>query len=191
MHGHLLSFSNLIWYLILKNNLIDICLLWELFYKVCDDIFLIFHFNCQNFLLCRKSIIWTSCTTFFSCVVNDTDGSTQWGLTKFIPFCSKYLQMHFYPRPILAFGYCHCLHLCVCVCVYPPACLPVRPSLCPSVCPSPRQYVHVYVNYLLVCLITPDLFKRRSLNLVQRCKRPCYRTLSFCGMIELDLQGQI
>ena len=21
-----------------------------------------------------------------------------------------------YPRPVLAFGYCHCLHLCVCVC---------------------------------------------------------------------------
>ena len=24
---------------------------------------------------------------------------------------------HFYPRPVLAFGYCRCLHLCVCVCL--------------------------------------------------------------------------
>ena len=23
----------------------------------------------------------------------------------------------FYPRPVLAFGYCRCLHLCVCVCL--------------------------------------------------------------------------
>ena len=32
----------------------------------------------------------------------------------------------FYPRPVLAFGYCRCLRLCVCVCV----------SVCLSVCQS-------------------------------------------------------
>ena len=32
----------------------------------------------------------------------------------------------FYPRPVLAFGYCLCLRLCVCVCL----------SVCPSVCQS-------------------------------------------------------
>ena len=34
--------------------------------------------------------------------------------------------IHFYPRPVLAFGYCHSLRLCVCVCV----------SVCESVCQS-------------------------------------------------------
>ena len=35
----------------------------------------------------------------------------------------------FYPRPVLAFGYCRCLRVCVCVCV----CLCVRQSwACPS-----------------------------------------------------------
>ena len=32
----------------------------------------------------------------------------------------------FYPRPVLAFGYCHCLRLCVCVCV----CVSVHVCVC-------------------------------------------------------------
>ena len=27
------------------------------------------------------------------------------------------ISVHFYPRPVLAFGYFHCLRLCVCVCI--------------------------------------------------------------------------
>ena len=78
---------------------------------------------------------------------------------------------HFYPRPVLAFGYCRCLRLCVCVCV----CLSVR--MC--------------VNHLLVRAITRDLFKLGSPNLDHRCKRPWLRSLLFWGTIDLDLQGQI
>ena len=35
-------------------------------------------------------------------------------------------QFTCYPRPVLAFGYCRCLHLCMCVCL----------SVCPYVCQS-------------------------------------------------------
>ena len=61
----------------------------------------------------------------------------------------------FYPRPVLAFGYCRCLLLFVCVCV--------------SVC--------VWVNHLLVRAITRDPYKLGSPNLDQRCKTPLLRTL--------------
>ena len=64
---------------------------------------------------------------------------------------------HFYPRPVLAFGYCHCLRLCVCV----------------SVC--------LCVNQLLVRAITRDPFKLGSPNLDQRCKRPWLRSLFILG----------
>ena len=77
------------------------------------------------------------------------------------------MTIHFYPRPVLAFGYCRCLHLCVCVCV----CLSV--------------------NHLLICAITWDPFKLGSPNLDQRCKRPWLRSLLFFGLIDLALQGQI
>ena len=69
----------------------------------------------------------------------------------------------FYPRPVLAFGYCRCLRLCV--------------SLC--------------VNHLLVRAITRDPFKLGSPNLKHRCKRPWLRCLLFWGVIDLYLQGQI
>ena len=75
--------------------------------------------------------------------------------------------MHFYLRPVLASGYCRCLHLSVCV--------SVRPC----------------VNHLLVRMITQDPFKLGSPNLDQRCKRPRLRSLLFLGAIDLDLQGQI
>ena len=32
---------------------------------------------------------------------------------------SKSIFLHFYPRPVLAFGYCRCLRVCVCMCVCP------------------------------------------------------------------------
>ena len=75
-------------------------------------------------------------------------------------------RVFFYPRPVLDFGYCRCLRLCVCVCL--------------SVC--------LCVNHLLVRAITRDLFKLGSPNLDQRCKRPCLRSLLFFGPIDRDLQ---
>ena len=74
---------------------------------------------------------------------------------------------HFYPRPVLAFGYCRCLRLSVCVCVRP------------------------CVNHELVRAITHDPFQLGSPNLGHRCKRPWLRSLLFWGVIDLDLQGQI
>ena len=73
----------------------------------------------------------------------------------------------FYPRPVLAFGYCHRLRLWVCV----------------SVC--------VCVNHELVHTITHHSFKLGSPNFDQRCKTPWFRSLFLGGMIDLDLQGQI
>ena len=73
----------------------------------------------------------------------------------------------FYPRPVLAFGYCHRLRLWVCVSVF------------------------VCVNHELVRTITHRSFKLGSPNLNQRCKTPWFRSLLFLRMIDLDLQGQI
>ena len=75
--------------------------------------------------------------------------------------------VHFYPRPVLAFGYCRCLRLSVCVCVRP------------------------CVNHELVRAITHDPFQLGSPNLGHRCKRPWLRSLLFWGVIDLVLQGQI
>ena len=47
------------------------------------------------------------------------------------------------------------------------------------------------VNHLLFRAITRDPLKLGSPNLDQRCKRPWLRSLLFCGLIDLDLQGQI
>ena len=71
----------------------------------------------------------------------------------------------FYPRPVLAFGYCRCLRVCVCVCLS--------------------------VNHQLVRAVTHQPFKLESPNLDQRCKRPWLRSLLFFEMIDLELQGQI
>ena len=67
----------------------------------------------------------------------------------------------FYPRPVLAFGYCRCL--CVCL----------------------------SVNHQLVRAITHQPFKLESPNLDQRCERPWLRSLLFFWTIDLELQGQI
>ena len=69
--------------------------------------------------------------------------------------------MLFYPKPVLAFGYCRRLRL--------------------SVCPS----VRVCVNHLLVREITRDPFKVGSPNLDQMCKRPWLRSLLFLGQLTL------
>ena len=58
---------------------------------------------------------------------------------------------HFYPRPVLAFGYCHRPCLCVCQCVC--------------------------VNHLLVRTITHQPFKLESPNLKHSCKTPWLRSL--------------
>ena len=63
----------------------------------------------------------------------------------------------------MAIGYCRCLRLSV------------RPC----------------VNHLLVRTITRDPFKLGYPNLNHRCKRPWFRSLLFCGVIDLYLQGQI
>ena len=73
----------------------------------------------------------------------------------------------FYPRPVLAFGYCRCLRLSVCVCVRP------------------------CVNHELVRAITHDPYQLGSPNLDRKCKRPWLRSLLFLGVIDLNLQGQI
>ena len=71
----------------------------------------------------------------------------------------------FYPRPVLAFGYCRCLHVCVCVCLS--------------------------VNHQLVRVVTHQPFKLEPPNLDQRCKRSWLRSLLFFWTIDLELQGQI
>ena len=63
-----------------------------------------------------------------------------------------------------------------------PSCIVVT-CVCVSVC--------LCVNHLLVRAITWDPFKLGSPNLDQRCKRPWLKSLLFCGLIDLDLQGQI
>ena len=64
-------------------------------------------------------------------------------------------------------------------------------SVCVSVRPSVRPSVRLCGNHLLVRAITHHPFKLGSPNLDHRCKIPWLRSLLFCGVIDLDLQGQI
>ena len=75
------------------------------------------------------------------------------------------MRVPYYPRPVLAFGYCRCLRLYVCV------------RLC--------------VNHKFVRAITHHTFQLGSANLDHRCKRPWLRYPLCLRVIDLDLQGQI
>ena len=82
-------------------------------------------------------------------------------------FCASNIFTHFlYPRPVLAFGYCRCLRLCVCVCL--------------SVC--------MCVNHEFVRAITLHPFKLESPNLEHRCKTPWLRSVLFCVVIDLTFK---
>ena len=60
--------------------------------------------------------------------------------TKPSTWCVCFSSFNFYPRPVLAFGYCRCLRLCVCVCVCLSVCLSVCQSLaCPDDNSGPVQ----------------------------------------------------
>ena len=119
---------------------------------------------------CRCSNIkWTSCilslcykTVLWYCQINQFVIWKHHMLLIFLRW--RGLDRHFYPRPVLAFGYCRCLRVCVCV--------------------------RVSVNHELVRAINHQPCKLGSPNLDQRCKRPWLRSLLFCGVIDGDLQGQ-
>ena len=99
---------------------------------------------------------------------NSSGPFCQHGSTLTTARISNYI--HFYPRPVLVFGYCRCLRLSFCV--------SVRPSVC------------VCDKHLLVRAMTHHPFKLGSLYLDHRCKRPWLRFLLFWGVIDdLDLQG--
>ena len=95
-----------------------------------------------------------------------------WYCTFHFVRCSFWYILHiayFYPRPVLTFGYCHRLRLCVCPCV--------RACMC--------------INDLIVRTITHQPFKLESANLDGRRITPWLGCLSFLGVIDLHLQGQI
>ena len=104
-------------------------------------------------MCCRQSTYLLCCGPFWQVIK-----SLQSGVT-------------FYPRPVLAFGYCRCLRLSVCV------------SVLPSIC--------VCGKHLLVRAITQHPLKLGSPNLDNRCKRPWLRSLLSWWVIDIDLQGQI
>ena len=131
-----------------------------------------------------------------------------------------WLELSFYPRPVLAFEYCRCLHLSVCVHVYVG-----HPRVCPRHNSSPLQdritkfgsevqntlvkipnvwgqmtltfkvkfklKVPNLPHFALVHTITHHLFKLGSPNLDQWCKTPWLRSLLFLWMVDVDLYGQI
>ena len=117
--------------------------------------------NPQELFVSRNSVVVVVCHLFHwsagkwlcfpaytgtCCVIgNPRELDTDW--VQFV----LYLHFHdFYPRPVLAFGYCHRLHMCVC--------LSVRVCVCEC------------VNHLLVRAITRDPFKLGSPNFGQMCK---------------------
>ena len=102
---------------------------------------------------------------FVQYVVETVDKHSQIGNT----YCLKYTHDNqFYPRPVLALGYCRCLRLCV------------RVSVCLFVCQSlacPRD--------------NSGPVQARIAKFGPKCKRPWLRSLLFYGLIYLDLQGQL
>ena len=134
----------------------------------------------QHNIVCivLKSIALTGWHCFCCQLVphNPIYGNTTLGILAFVSiintFCHLYeayflVQLNFYPRQVLAFGYCRCLRLSVC-----PS---VRVCMCQSLaCPRDNS----------------GPFKLGSPNLKQRCKTPWLRFQMF-DAIDLDLQGQI
>ena len=87
-------------------------------------------------------------------MVNQLNHHWSWGRG------DKFGPIFFYPRPVLAFGYCRCLRVCVCL----------------------------SINHQLVRAITHQPFKLESQNLDQRCKRPWLRSLCFLGWLTLNFK---
>ena len=136
--------------------------------------------------------------------------------TKPLTCIGCHIGFTFYPRPVLAFGYCHRLCLCVCPCV----CVCVYQSLA---CPHDNSSaVHARITKFgwetqntLVKMpiifggdrpwpsrsnstwkskftsITFHSFKLESPNLDQKCILVRLRSLLFWGLIDRDLQCQI
>ena len=133
--------------------------------------------HCANYsedielIKCRSDIFCRVCKIkrIFSVIQYTICGAVCFQFTHF-PLDDWENISAFYPRPVLAFGYCHRLRLCVCVRVW----------VCQSVCQSlacPRD--------------NSGPLKLGSPNLDQMCKRPWLRSLLFLGVIDHDLQGQI
>ena len=68
------------------------------------------------------------------CSANHRICNIRYVLIKFSGYIAYDMQFNFYPRPVMAFGYCRCLRLSVCVCL----CVCVRQSwVCPRDNSSP------------------------------------------------------
>ena len=110
---------------------------------------------------------WLKCSwcNLLTCVLLPGSSElTHEGLDKMIDWHFPYnFILIFYPRPVLAFGYCRWLRLSVCVCG----------------------------KHLLVRAITCHAFKLESPNLDHKSKTPWLRSLLFWGVNDLELQGQI
>ena len=70
----------------------------------------------------------------------------------------------FYPRPVLAFGYCRCLRLSVCVCVRQP-----------RACPRHKSW----------------RVQAKTTKFGQKVQNNMVKVPIVLGAIDLDLQGQI
>ena len=90
------------------------------------------------------------------------------------------LRSFYYPRPVLAFGYCRCLRLSVCV---------YQSLACPRNNSGLKS--QNLPKFELVRTITHFLLKLGSPNLGQRCKIVWLRSLLLLVAIDVDLQGQI
>ena len=108
---------------------------WTKHTYVWNDNLSIIHLNIQQGLN-LKSVTFNKSWSLSRFVIPLYYTSSQWSW-------SKVYWFHFYPRPVLAFGYCRCLRVCVCLCLS--------------------------VNHQLVRAVTHQPFKLESPNLDQRC----------------------
>ena len=118
---------------------------------------------------CRCSNIkWTSCilslcykTVLWYCQINQFVIWKPHMLLIFLRW--RGLDRHFYPRPVLAFGYCRCLRVCVCPCVRQSWACPCDNS------PTVQARITKFGSEMLKTLIKIPIV---------------------CGVIDGDLQGQ-